>query len=174
MRVAMIGRRDLNASQRMYCQSVGAWYAEQGAVADGVTICSGGAPGADQAFMLGAMCTHDARVFFELYLPWDSFEERSRVGREGIITAAQATPTQQEHARWAHPAWPRVSRSAQQLFIRNAQLVWDAWLVVAHPNMKKRGWGGTGHAIRVARMRGRPVYLCNRSAQRFYIDGEGE
>lgn len=172
MIIAMVGCRELSKSQWMYCESVGAFYAEKGVERGGVTICSGNAPGADQAFVMGAMLIHYECVRFQLYLPWPTFEHRAVIGFEETFHADMASDEQRNYAEWAHPAWHRCRDAVRLLFVRNAQIVWNAHLVVAHPDVTKRGWGGTGHAIRVARMRGVPVYLCNRELQRFFVDGE--
>jgi hypothetical protein len=172
MRIAFTGTRDLSVSQRIYCESVGAFYAEEGAKRGGCTLISGNAKGADQSFLLGGMSLHLECIHFELWLPWPDYEKKGIIGFEQIGLALQATPEQERYAYWAHPAWDFLAAPVRLLMIRNVLIVWTADLVIAHPDTKKKGWGGTGHTIRVAEMLRKPVFLCNRELQRFYQPGE--
>lgn len=170
MIVACVGRRDLSHSQRSYLESYGSWLAEQGH-----SLTSGNAPGADQAFHLGFSMVDIHCERSELYIPWPNFEARQLLPGQKCWLAAQATDRHREIARAAHPAFDNMRPAVQNLMIRNAMIVmrYDAPVnqVTAFPNSDKRGWGGTGHAIRVAAMVGVPVLLLHQ--QRWWDPSEG-
>ena len=154
-RVACIGARQLSLPTAVYLESVGAFYAEKGSI-----IASGNAPGADQAYARGALCT-GANAQVELFLPWANFETRARCGLERVYLVEHATPDQIAAARDNHPAWHGLGDAARKLLTRNAMIVWHAQFVIAYPNRTREGWGGTGHAIRVATHHGIPTFLLD-------------
>jgi hypothetical protein len=92
----------------------------------------------------------------ELYLPWKSFNIKAAIPGQKFWTADQATSRHIALAQKAHPNWPALSRAARKLMIRNAMIIarFDKPVdfVVAMPNQARRGWGGTGHAIRCAEL----------------------
>jgi hypothetical protein len=168
--VACIGRRDLSPWERSYLEGYGAWLA-----AEGHRMTSGNAPGADQSFHLG-FCEVDIHCErSELYLPWASFEERQLLPGQRCWLASQALLGHIEAARAAHPIFDGLRPAVQSLMIRNAMIVLrfdrPVDMVTAYPNVAKRGWGGTGHAIRVAGAAGVPVFLLN--LQRWWDPVEG-
>lgn len=115
---------------------------------DGYTLRSGGAAGADQAFEAGATKK-------EIYIPWPGFN--------GSTSNLLPTPEAFLLAAMFHPAWARCRRGAKALHARNGHQV------LGH-NLKTpsdfvlcwtpgaTGSGGTGQAIRIARMHQIPVY----------------
>ena len=170
MIVACIGRRDLTHAQRSELESCGAQLAE-----GGHSMTSGNAPGADQCFHLG-FCMVDVECQrSELYLPWRGFERSHLLPGQRCWLADQATQRHREVARAAHPAFDRLKPAVQNLMIRNAMIVmrFDTPVdqVVAFPNSDKRGWGGTGHGIRIAGSLSIPVWLQHQ--QRWWEPVEG-
>lgn len=161
MIVACIGRRDLSHSERSYLESYGSLLAEQGH-----SMTSGNAPGADQAFHLGFSMVDTRCKRSELYLPWRNFEARMLLPGQRCWLAAQATDRHREAAQAAHPIFEQLRPAAQSLLIRNAMIVlrFDTPVdqVVAWPNLDKRGWGGTGHAMRIAAAHEIPVFVLQR------------
>jgi len=158
MFIACIGKRELTRSEFTYLESCGTKLAEEVHV-----ITTGNAPGADQAFALGASVVDPASV--ELYLPWTGFEIKKAIPGQKFWTADDAEPKHLTAAQEAHPAWNQCSQGAQKLLVRNAMLIlrFDRKVdqVMAYPNVEKRGWGGTGHAIRVAYNHDIKVHLLN-------------
>jgi hypothetical protein len=167
--VACIGRRDLKLSEKCYLESVGALLAERG-----FTVCSGNAPGSDQAYAHGANLVDGRRV--ELYLPWATFERKWVDKHNTVWLASQAWPKHVELAASASPGWDRgVRETVKPLMIRNAMIIfrWGQPVdrVLAYPDCTKHGWSGTGHAMRVAATLGVPVWLVNKG--RFWEPTEG-
>jgi len=172
MRIAFSGSRDLSKVEFLRCESVGAYYGSAIAAAGGGTMISGGADGADLAFFMGAGALGVADLTLEVWLPWDKYRARNLMGYEHLGYAHQATPELQQVAMWCHPAWHALTGPVRQLLTRNALIVAGADLLVAHPRTTKRGWGGTGHAIRCAEYLRVPVWLCNFELQRYCQIGE--
>ena len=114
------------------------------------TLRTGGAQGADTAFMDGA----DRG---ELYLPWPRYRGHLHATLERPTAAAVAIAA--EH----HPAWVDLDWKARMLHGRNSHVVLGRncddpvdFLVCWTPSA--RVVGGTGQAIRVARAYDVPVY----------------
>lgn len=155
--VACVGSREVPSWLQVVCEAYGRFYAESG-----FRVSTGNAPGADQHFALGAGCIHPELV--DLYLPWRSFEQKAIVEGNQVFLADQATPEHLELAREAHPTWDRLAPTVRKLMIRNAMIVRGlgaepAVGMVACPDKGKLGWGGTGHAMRVAKWLGVQVVL---------------
>lgn len=119
---------------------------------EGFVLRSGAAPGADQAFEMGA----DGHK--QIFIPWSGFEGRA-------ITDAVYLPSDAARAAAPHfhPAWGKLTRGAQALHARNLHQVLgpdlDApseFLICWTPG--GRVTGGTATAIRVAQKHGVPVY----------------
>jgi len=170
--VACIGRREVPLhSMRTYLESLGALQAERGLI-----VSTGNAPGSDQLFALGASAVAPEHV--ELYLPWPNFERRCVVDGNKVWLASQALDKHVELAAAATPGWEHggVRDTVKPLMIRNAMIVlrWNepVDLVLAYPSYHKRGWSGTGHAMRVAAQLGVPVWLIDR--QIFWNPAEGQ
>lgn len=88
---------------------------------DGYTLRTGGARGADSAFMKGAdrYTFRDAAI--ECYVPWKNFVSNSQWKHWEILV-----PYSSNEWRWAeevassiHPAWERCSQAARKLHTRN-------------------------------------------------------
>lgn len=122
----------------------------------GYTLRTGGADGADAAF-LGV-----ARGKVELYLPWPGFNGHSGHSK-GIVCGNDLTL--RVIAKSHHPRWGALSDGAKKLMTRNV-----AQVLGLHPLISEmsefvicwtpegKGGGGTGQAIRIARAYDVPVY----------------
>jgi hypothetical protein len=116
--------------------------------AEGWTLRTGAAPGADQAFERG---NPQAGYGCEVYLPWPGFERDRQCAHGPKMTepAPDAYTVAAEH----HPAWGRLGRGAQSLLARNAHIILGEHLddpcdlVVCWWH---RSSGGTQHAISIA------------------------
>lgn len=117
---------------------------------DGWTLRSGGARGADQAFMAG--CEEAGRA--EIYLPWSRYEGISEFELERPTAAAF------EIAASHHPAWHSCGRGARALHARNAHQILGAdldgpvsfiacWTPDGSLDGLGRHSGGTGQALRI-------------------------
>lgn len=126
----------------------------------GWTLRTGGAPGADQAFMTG---TDPAAT--ELYLPWPGFENYDPgVAPHFKVYMGRPTPWAYDISSEHHPAWHRLSRGAMALQARNAhQVLGEAlddpvlmivcWTPDGSLDGTGRDTGGTGQALRIATAR---------------------
>lgn len=122
----------------------------------GMTLRSGRAPGADQAFEAGA--AHNAEIF----KPWAAFE------KEFVPTSKPEVHTEPKDealvlAAEYHPAWGGLSWGGKRLHARNMHIVlgWDLddpvdFVVCWTENGAKRG--GTGQALRVAKDLAIPIF----------------
>lgn len=120
----------------------------------GMTLRSGHAPGADQAFEAGA-----PDDMAEIFLPWAGFEN----ARRGVTLGADMTGPCFDLARRFHPAFDRLGAGARKLMARNGQQVLGAHLddpaaFVLCWTPRARAGGGTGQAIRIARAYGVPTF----------------
>jgi hypothetical protein len=135
---------------------------------EGWTLRSGGARGADQAFIAGAQRAGGAA---DVYLPWP--------GYEGIAEPRlqNATPAALDLAAFHHPAWGSCRRGAKALHARNCHQILGATLddpssfvVCWTPDGSLDGAGassgGTGQALRIASSRGIAVVNLARPPHR--------
>ncbi|WYV99132.1 DprA-like DNA recombination-mediator protein [Pseudomonas phage vB_PpuM-Amme-3] len=153
----------------------------------GLTLRSGAADGADQAFELGWLDwhlnarsrpdQHEPRA--ELYLPWDGFNKHGRDGCFGanIVPELDCKITWEkarEIARSIHPAWdsvkkdgtPVMGRGPKALHTRNVYQVLGQTLdepsrfLVGYAKLDKQGnpKGGTATAMKLAERYGVTVY----------------
>lgn len=126
----------------------------------GWLLRTGGAPGADQAFQVGAEQA-DGRV--ELYLPWPGFE--------GFEQATLVRPSRRAYdiAAEHHPAWENLRRAARALHARNSHQILGraldrpcsfvvCWTDDASLDGESGSAGGTGQALRIASRYGVPVF----------------
>jgi hypothetical protein len=118
----------------------------------GWTLRTGGAEGADTAFLEGAWAAGSRP---ELYLPWTGFNGHEH----GLYPPAEAFT---EAAKY-HPVWDDLSLPARRLHARNVCIVLGpdlsspvSFVVCWTPG--GRGGGGTGQALRVAKAHSIPVY----------------
>lgn len=123
----------------------------------GITLRSGGAEGADQAFEEGCDMVNGPK---EIYLPWRNFQNSHSnliVGPPG----SKAYLIAEEH----HPYWANLSDGAKKLQARNSHQVLGKDLstltsfVVCY-TAKGKGKGGTGQAIRLAKAHNIPIFDC--------------
>ncbi len=126
--------------------------------AHGWKLRSGAAEGADGAFEAGARNADGAR---EIWLPWNGFNGRTAGAdtRVGLNSAAN-----RDTARRCHPNWGGLSDAAQKLMVRNVHQVLGptpgespASDLVLCWTSNGSGGGGTGMALRLARLKGIPV-----------------
>lgn len=131
----------------------------------GFILRSGAAPGADEAFEVGAL---DKK---RIYLPWKGFNES-----DGIVCGRHIKL--RTIAAKFHPYWNYLTEPAKMLMTRNTAQVlglepeWKPSLFVVCWTPEGKGGGGTGQAIRIARDYKIPVYdlaLPERKAA-FYND----
>lgn len=139
--------------------------------AAGWMLRTGGAEGADMAFMEGADTCH-------LMLPWPGFNHhdiivngRWRAGARYFYPTPYATDVSVQY----HPKPARLSRQAQLMMGRNAMQVFGyidddgtftqpfskfvvCWTPDGAVEKTSRTTGGTGHAIRLANAYGIPVF----------------
>jgi hypothetical protein len=111
------------------------------------TLRTGGAPGADNAFLMGALPVDAERV--ELYLPWSKFEGWA------IGTTPQAEAF--EIAAQFHPAWGNLKQGAKKLHARNVHQVLGPDVTAPIRSKFIICWteggkmmGGTAQALRMA------------------------
>ena len=129
--------------------------------AHGYTLQSGGAPGADQAFEVGAGASKT------IFLPWPHFQSRRSASTDHDRPSAETFRI----AATLHPVWTRLSSAAQALMARNVHQILGADLrspvdFVAcwtpdgceSERERSRATGGTGQAIALADRWGIPIY----------------
>lgn len=114
---------------------------------------SGGANGADSAFAAGAKVK-------EIYLPWPGYNGLTQA--DGVVLV-KPTLEAYEIAKQFHPVWDRLRPGVQALHTRNVHVLLGKDL--ASPVDFVVAWtpggeevGGTGHALRVAKHYGIPVF----------------
>jgi hypothetical protein len=122
----------------------------------GWTLRSGGAWGADNAFLLGASGAGDV----ELYLPWRGYNEHAV-----SVRLNTPSPAALGIAQAFHPAWPRLTQGAQKLHGRNVHIVLGPDVQAPAPVKMIICWtkdgnviGGTGQALRMAAHYKIPVF----------------
>lgn len=154
-----VGSRETPSAMLDFLTRVAAWLA-----ANGHVLRSGGAPGADTAFEVGAA----GRA--AVYLPWPGFNgRRAQPGRERPAEAAYGL------AATVHPAWGRLSPAAKALHARNCyQVLGDdlatpsafvlCWTADGCDSeaARTRATGGTATAIVLACRHGVPVFNMGR------------
>lgn len=118
----------------------------------GWRLRTGGAAGADQAFMRGAAAVNGA---VELYLPWPGFQSLSNARLE------RPTPEAMRLAARFHPSWPSCPRAVKALHARNSHQVLGerlddpvtfvcCWTPDGSVDGRSQSAGGTGQALRIA------------------------
>ncbi len=155
MRIAGIGSRGLDEGQLDVCYRLGIFIATCGG-----EIHSGNADGADQAFARGGNTVDPTLV--HLHLPWPNFN-REAIVRGNHIHLPQEQSGYAETAAKYHPTWKYLTQGARKLHTRNVSIVcWPTMkdMVLAFPSNKKGG-GGTGQGMRVAKGFDVPVIDLN-------------
>ncbi|MFW5992000.1 MAG: hypothetical protein ACOCQN_02275 [Halanaerobiaceae bacterium] len=133
----------------------------------GYILRSGGSPGADTAFELGAI---RASGKYEIYLPWEGFGKREG---QGYIDA-ESLPNYEQAVKMArnfHPDFEGLDCTSQKLIIRDSYQVLGRdlntpcrFLICWTPDaclsnsMRSEETGGTGQAIAIAADHGIPIY----------------
>ncbi len=113
---------------------------------------SGGAPGADSSFELGAGELKD------IFLPWTGFE-----GRYGKHYTSEPSSEAFVIAEKYHPSWKHLSDGAKRLIARNGHQVLGfdlkslADFILCYTK-NGAGEGGTGQAIRIAIDKNIPIF----------------
>lgn len=115
------------------------------------TLRSGGAIGADSAFMNGCIQNNGK---MEIFLPWATYNDwNTRLDRKCYSTETSDDAIQ--IAEYFHPAWDRCSSGAKKMHARNSNIVGGkkfntiADFVVCWTKDGK-ATGGTGLALRIA------------------------
>ena len=173
--IGVTGSVGIGSPIARYVESVGEHYAT---LFPNAMFRAGNAPGVDQAFQLGVNFVDPTRL--TLCLPWPGFEPRSIV--EPADWTYDATSSVQsagntvldiklhgearhwqlaQDAEWGY--WERLGPAAQKLYCRNAMIVDGCTVLLAWPDVSKKGWGGTGHTMRCAEVLDIPVYLLEYS-----------
>lgn len=119
----------------------------------GYVLRTGGAQGADTAFLEGAIFGGGE---YELFVPWRGFHKDP----SGIVCGDD--PQLQTIASQFHPAWPSLTRGPRALHTRNVAQVLgrntrDHSSFVLCWTKGGLGQGGTGQAIRIAKKHNIPV-----------------
>jgi len=127
----------------------------------GYTLRSGAAAGADSAFEGGAKKADGKR---EIYLPWNGYNNRNWKETKGNLEVMhQVSLKAEEIASYHHPKWYEMTDGVQKLIARNTYQIlgYDCKTpskFVVCWTKEARGWGGTGQAIRIARLWNIPVF----------------
>lgn len=138
---------------------------------EGWVLRTGGARGADQAFMAGA----DPDGVTELYLPWLGFSGFDQA------TLLEPEPGAWDLAAAHHPRWKRLGGPAQALMARNSHQVLGreldcpcdvvvCWTPDGSLDGSTRTAGGTGQALRLAAAREIPVRNLARADHRERVE----
>lgn len=118
--------------------------------AEGWTLRSGNAAGADTAFATGCSLVQGE---MEIYLPWEGFNNRTSKN-SGYIAIGQLPNVSQamEIAAQFHPNWGACSRAAKKLHTRNVYQIagWDLNTPTDEVICWSKGSGGTEQALRIA------------------------
>ena len=137
--------------------------------ARGMILRSGGATGADQAFLSGAIPTHSHKYHaVETYLPWANFEReelrRITFGSRSHVARTEPAPWTFPIAQQHHPRWAALSLAAQKLHARNVHQIlghqplenggFDVVKFVVCWTSDGEATGGTGQALRIAKAHG--------------------
>lgn len=133
----------------------------------GWILRSGGATGADQAFLSGAIEAHKQHHSVETYLPWAKFEFDALhgidLGDRRHIARFEPAPWTFPIAAQHHPRWATLSHGAQRLHARNVHQVlgyepvgdtFDVSKLIVCWTPDGLASGGTGQALRIAKAHG--------------------
>ncbi len=128
---------------------------------------SGGSPGADTAFEVGAK---KAETDFKIYLPWSKFQDR--IGKNYIdVRNLETFDKAKKIAKENHPQFEELSEGSKKLIIRDTYQVlgkdlnnlsefvvcWTPDGCITHRD-RSRKTGGTGQAISIASKRSVPIF----------------
>ena len=151
LRYAGIGARATPAGVLSDMTVISGWLARTG-----WELATGGADGADSAFAKSASAGQRT-----IWLPWRGYKELC--GPDCRVLSAAEMSACMAIAAPLHPAWNRCSAAVRKLHARNAAVLLGETLdrpvdacVAWSPGGRIEG--GTGMAIRIAEVRGIPVF----------------
>lgn len=159
MKVACIGSRRLKESELRFCFRIGEALAKQG-----ITVSSGNATGADQAFGQGVNFVNPELL--ELHLPWPAYNEYAIKQGNKIVLQSQNLEYWNLAAS-VHPNWDNLIDSVRMLHTRNVSIVVGTAQVVAWPSAQG---GGTMQGIRTAKRLNIAVVDLSNAQQRQLIE----
>jgi predicted Rossmann-fold nucleotide-binding protein len=146
-RIACVGTSGTTAEQRDLCIFVGFALAKLGK-----HVVSGNAVGADFAYATGV--NYHRPELLILYIPTHHHNIHHWCFGNQIITDIE--DEWKAVARRNHPVYDKLSANVKALMNRNAGIIMNSDFVIALPDWKKKGGGGTGHDIRIAVDLGKP------------------
>lgn len=132
--------------------------------ADGYTLRSGGADGADTAFQQGCAIAGGSR---EIYLPWNGFSDMWEDHEKGLYAPRkdELFAKAEVIASEIHPAWDKLTRGPRALHARNIYQVLgqdlntpSSFLLCYSKPTKDSVSGGTRTAWEVAKKFGVPCF----------------
>lgn len=140
----------------------------------GWVVRSGGAPGADEAFICDALLWSKDSV--EIYLPWPGFNNWD--WDEDIKMLEEPQPEAFDIAAKYHPHWQYLKQGAKKLHARNVHQILGEDVLAPKLTEFVLCWtkngkvvGGTAQAIRIANDYGVPVFnLGNPSTYMLFSD----
>lgn len=174
MKYAGIGSRETPDDFCQLMRGIAAWLSR-----DRTTLRTGGAPGADDAFLHGWISTIDSPDpipgMAELYLPWIPFNGWGETDRAAMLVE-KPTPWAFDMAKLYHPAWGNLTLGAKALHARNMHIMLG--LDLDDPVDAVICWtpggrlvGGTAQALRVAVDFAIPVHnLANEDERTVIVD----
>lgn len=145
---AGIGARDTPQEVRQFMYNVAKYLATKD-----ITLRSGAADGADNAFELGCISSNGYK---QIFLPWKGFNNN-------LSTYIDPSDEAFDIAKQFHPAWNRLSQGAKKLQARNSHQILGPDLntpsdfVICYTKDGKLV-GGTSQAIKVANHYNIPVF----------------
>ena len=160
MKYAGIGARDTPIDILVVMNKIARIFAERDLV-----LCTGGAVGADAAFLSGAYITtadeEGPALDPLIYLPWPGFNHR--ILQRHPIEMSMPQERAIAVASWFHPAWHRCNADARLLHGRNVHILLGTSMkspvgFVLCWTKSGRIVGGTGLGIRVAKGYEIPVF----------------
>lgn len=147
-----IGSRETPDNILKQMQDIGSIFADLGFI-----LRSGGALGADKAFLDGCLLNQGKK---EIYLPWNGYNKYDGNAKDFFFGSSDKA---MHIAELVHPAWDKCSQGARRLHARNVHIVGGidlntnadfiiCWTPGGHTA------GGTGQAIRLAEKLNIPVF----------------
>lgn len=155
----------------------------------GMILRSGGAEGADAAFLSGA---REAKGKYAIYIPWNGFngfsahtDDEFKMGEIILVKDANCVNAARNVAKQNHPSYGALSSGSRKLMIRNSYQVFGSalsslsnyvlcWTKDGADGTKiltSKDSGGTGQAIRIAAANGVPVLnLANLEVRKEWIN----
>jgi hypothetical protein len=128
----------------------------------GYTLRTGGASGADSAFIEGVSTPASGPNRCEIYLPWKGYRQ-GEFSEEGAVLYCEPSKAAHKLASSFHPVWKSLPVGVKKLHARNAHIIFGpdvdsevdfvvCWTRDGARNAKETnsGTGGTGQAIRMA------------------------